>query len=82
MQQMWEEMDTRLTLGDLFSCDMQVSLEEDANGKQKSAEAIVVEKKVGEKEKKEKKKEKKTFLQTIFFFHEGLNGVNESKLQR
>jgi hypothetical protein len=34
---------TRLTLGDLFSCFMQVSFREDANGKQKSAEAVVAE---------------------------------------
>lgn len=43
MQQMYGKKVTRLTLGDLLSCLGQVSLEGDANGKQKSAEAIVVE---------------------------------------
>jgi len=57
MQQMWEEIVTRLTLGDLFSCVMQVSLREDANGKQKSAEVVVM---------KKKSEWKKKLLQTIF----------------
>lgn len=60
MSPMYGEKVTRLTLGDLFSCLGPVSSEGDAQGKQKSAEAIVMKEKAA----------------MFFFFHEGLNVNN------